>query len=42
MTVEKEQDLLEMVQHNIPNDFKFLGNVWAAKLLLPSKDVKHE
>lgn len=33
MTDEMEYDLLEVVQHKLPNDFEFLGDVWTAKLL---------
>ena len=33
MTAEMEYDLLYVVQHKVPNDFGFLGNVWTAKLL---------
>lgn len=33
MTAEMEYELLEVVQHKLPNDFGFLGNVWTAKLL---------
>ena len=33
MTAEMEYDLLYVVQHKVPNDFDFLGNVWTAKLL---------
>ena len=33
MTAEIEYGLLDVVQHKVPNDFDFLGNIWTAKLL---------